>query len=69
MKRLLLWLLVLLASCEEQTKDKEQNFVTPFESSKGIETATYQETIDFYKELARDYPEINIQTIGTTDSG
>ncbi|MGI9545781.1 MAG: M14 family metallopeptidase [Flavobacteriaceae bacterium] len=69
MKRLLLWLFVLLIGCEEQTKDQEQNFVTPFETSKGNETATYPEAISFYKELARDYPEINIQTIGATDSG
>ena len=56
-------------ACEQQTSDEKENFTTPFENSKGRETATYQEVIDFYKELAREFPEINIQTIGETDSG
>lgn len=42
---------------------------TIFEESNGTETATYQQTIDFYKLLAFSYPEISIQTIGKTDSG
>ena len=68
MRILLLCLLVFLTGCEKQAKDKEQSYVTPFEASNGLQTATYQETIDFYMELARDFPEINIQTIGETDS-
>ncbi|MEL6484906.1 MAG: M14 family metallopeptidase, partial [Bacteroidota bacterium] len=34
-----------------------------------METATYEESIAFYKRLARDFPEVNIQTLGNTDSG
>ena len=45
------------------------DFLTVFEKSGGMETATYQETISYYELLARTYPEINIQAIGRTDSG
>src|SRR5690606_35704115 len=40
-----------------------------FEKSKGFETATYQETVDYYKHLAETYPEIYIDSIGETDAG
>ncbi len=46
-----------------------QDFETEFEKSNGIRTATYQQTIQFYKNLANNYPEISIQEIGMTDSG
>ena len=46
-----------------------QNFVTEFEKSNGTKTATYQQTIKFYVDLANNYPEISIQEIGMTDSG
>ena len=46
-----------------------QDFETVFEKSNGLETATYNQTITFYKNLANKCPEINIQEIGMTDSG
>ena len=46
-----------------------QNYETIFEKSNGFETATYEQTINFYKNLANRYPEISIQEIGLTDSG
>ncbi|RUA09140.1 MAG: hypothetical protein DSY82_06285 [Flavobacteriia bacterium] len=46
-----------------------QNFTTEFEKSKGKETATYQEVIDFYTELANTYREISLFEAGQTDSG
>lgn len=61
-------LIFLLVSCEEKTENTAVDFPTQFEASKGMETATYEETIDFYIKLAQEFPEINIQTIGTTDS-
>ena len=60
---------LLLFACESQKERETSDYETPFESSKGEETATYQETIDFYIKLAKEFPEINIQTIGETDSG
>lgn len=49
--------------------DEVDTYKTVFESTKGEETATYEETISFYIRLAKEFPEINIQTIGETDSG
>ncbi len=46
-----------------------QDLQTVFEKSNGLETATYKQTISFYKNLANKYPEISIQEIGLTDSG
>jgi len=60
---------ILLSGCEDRAEDESQNFTTPFEISKGTKTATYEEAVEFYKSLAREFPEINVQTIGSTDSG
>ncbi len=65
----LLITLVFIISCETEIDKKKTDFETVFETSKGFETATYLETIDFYLRLAKNYPEINVQTIGNTDSG
>jgi len=46
-----------------------QDLITAFEKSNGKETATYKEGIEFYKELAQTFPQINIQEMGKTDSG
>ena len=46
-----------------------QDYRTIFETSKGKETATYQQTIDFYSILADSYPQISLIEIGMTDSG
>ncbi|PNW29241.1 M14 family metallopeptidase [Formosa algae] len=47
----------------------QNDFTTHFEKSNGLETATYAEVIQFYNNLASTYPQIDIQTIGETDSG
>ncbi len=70
MIRILSLLTVLIFfSCKTEEKEKETPFKTPFEISSGTETASYNEVIDFYMKLAKEFPEINIQTIGETDSG
>ena len=70
MKRLLVFILcAALISCENKQEDKKTEFITPFESAEGKETPTYSETLDFYIALAKEFPEINIQTIGETDRG
>ncbi len=46
-----------------------QNFVTPFEQSKGKATATYFEAISFYKQLAKNNRAITIKEMGITDAG
>lgn len=46
-----------------------QTFTTTFESSNGLKTATYGETIYYYTSLAIKYPSISIFQMGETDSG
>ncbi|MDA8685796.1 M14 family metallopeptidase [Robiginitalea sp.] len=48
---------------------QQKSLPTPYEQGDGNTTATYQEALDFYMNLAREYSEINIQTLGPTDSG
>lgn len=72
----LLFLFLVITSCSDKT-NKENNstkksnidFTTFFEKSNGLETATYNETIQYYSDLADSYSEISIQAIGETDSG
>jgi len=67
--RKIILLLLLLVSCESSKKKSDYAFETPFETSDGQETATYEEVISFYSELAEAYPEISVESIGETDSG
>ncbi|WP_245912113.1 M14 family metallopeptidase [Flagellimonas meridianipacifica] len=60
---------LFFSSCKKPLADEVDTYKTVFESTKGEETATYEETISFYIRLAKEFPEINIQTIGETDSG
>jgi len=62
-------LLFLIISCNPSIKNENDDFETSFEKSDGFETATYDETILFYKTLANKYRKISIQEIGETDSG
>ncbi|RLJ62553.1 hypothetical protein CLV86_2159 [Lacinutrix venerupis] len=61
-----LLLVVFIFNCKSK---KEYKFTSVFEKSNGIETATYFETIEFYKNLAAVYPTISIDSIGITDAG
>ena len=66
---LLLFTIVIFVSCEKKVEDQIANYPTVFETSKGVATATYQETIEYYSRLAKEFPKINLQTIGHTDIG
>lgn len=68
MKKLLICLLIF-TSCTSKKQQSDIDFTTVFEISNGTETATYEQIISFYTELANAYPEIAIQAIGETDSG
>lgn len=61
--------LVLTVLTVGLTAYAQQNFTTVFESSNGLETATYSQTIEYYENLAKAYKTIHIQTVGKTDSG
>ena len=69
MMRIIIVLLILFMSCNSSNEKSYHDFETHFEISEGLETATYQQTIEFYNNLAQVYSEISIQEIGETDSG
>lgn len=62
-------IIAFLVSCENKKVNETSSFTTHFEATNGEETATYLQVVDFYLKLARLFPEINIQTVGKTDSG
>jgi hypothetical protein len=62
------FIIIVLTTFSCTKTNTSENFTTTFENSNGTETATYKEVIDFYKKLAKTYPQINIQKIGKTDS-
>ncbi|WP_052466952.1 M14 family metallopeptidase [Psychroserpens damuponensis] len=62
-------LTVLTWSCSSNSNHHVPDFTTQFEKSKGLETATYNETIAFYENLASAFSEVKIDSIGDTDSG
>ncbi len=64
-----LLVLILFSTCKTEQEDKASDFPTHFEQTDGEETATYLQTVDFYIQLAKEFPEINLQTMGETDSG
>ncbi|RIA08922.1 hypothetical protein OE09_0747 [Flavobacteriaceae bacterium MAR_2010_72] len=68
MKQLFI-LFFVIVSCDSNKTSKTYDFTTTFEKSEGTQTATYNETIEFYTNLAEAYPEISIQAVGETDSG
>lgn len=69
LKKILFFALITLFSCSVAAQKLFPDFMTVFEKSSGTETATYNETIYFYKNLASSYPEISIFKMGETDSG
>jgi hypothetical protein len=46
-----------------------QDLITPYERSKGNETTTYAACIDWYHQLDKRFPQIQMQAIGNTDAG
>ncbi|SDS08603.1 hypothetical protein SAMN04515667_1376 [Formosa sp. Hel1_31_208] len=68
MKKLALFCLIL-CSCTSENKPIITDFKTQFEISNGTQTATYEGTITYYKQLAAAYDAIQIEAIGETDSG
>jgi hypothetical protein len=61
-------ILMLLSLAILAIAGKGQTWLTPFESSKGTQTATYSQVIDWYKLLAKKYSLIKLREAGSTDS-
>jgi hypothetical protein len=69
LKKYLFLVLFILFSSLISAQKTGKDFTTIFEKSRGTETATYQETIAFYKDLAESYADISLLEMGETDSG
>jgi Zinc carboxypeptidase len=63
--RRFLFFLILATSFQS----KAQDWLTPFEKSNGTESATYFESIDFYKKLDQHSTKISIKEMGMSDAG
>ena len=64
-----LFFLCSLVACNKDRNLATKDFTTVFEKTAGLETATYPEIIDFYKQLAANYSTIAIYEMEDTDSG
>jgi hypothetical protein len=70
MKTMLLFCMVVLAGhTGVLATGVDTSFITPFERSKGAETATYLEANEFYKRLFNTYHNIFVGDAGMTDIG
>ena len=67
MKTVYIFFILIFISCQQPTRDID--FTTVFEKSNGTETATYEQAIQYFKNLAEVHPEICIDSMGVTDSG
>ncbi len=64
------FLFATLLSCGETTDNAEHiDFTTRFEKSGGLETPTYDEVIEYYKDLDAAYRSIKTYEVGMTDAG
>ncbi len=69
MKSILVLLLCFLVFSCGSEPEGPLDISTPFEESKGVKTATYQEVISFYEALSEHYQSVSMYTLDDTDSG
>jgi len=62
-------LLLLLSLTSTLFAQKKPMYTTTYEKGNGNRTATYQETIDYFKLLDKDFESIKMIEMGPTDSG
>ncbi len=62
-------IILLLFCCESKQEDKTVSFPTHYELSEGMETATYLQVIDFYIQLAKEFPEKSIEFVRAIAEG
>ncbi len=69
MKRLLLLCCTIFFAANSFAAPTDPDLTTPFERSKGKQTATYAEMIEFYKNLASVSRSVSVIEMGITDIG
>jgi len=62
-------IIIVFSSCNSEKKEINYDFTTVFETSNGTETATYDQVIEYYTQLADQYPSVAIYNMDRTDSG
>ena len=68
-KCIILPIILIIISCGNNSKSVDFDFTTTFESSGGTKTATYDEIVTFYENLAEKHTSIAIYEMDKTDSG
>jgi Zinc carboxypeptidase len=61
--------IAILLACLLPLLCAAQDLTTRYEKTAGQQTATYPEVIQYYQLLAKRFPQIHMQAIGTTDAG
>ncbi len=61
-------LFLLFTSCKIEKEASDFDFTITFEKSEGKQTATYEEVVRFYENLAEAYPSVKMRNSGRTDS-
>lgn len=61
--------IAILLACLLPLLSSAQDLTTRYEKTAGQQTATYPEVIQYYQLLAKRFPQIHMQAIGTTDAG
>lgn len=69
MKKVFLLITILCYVAATYAAPADTAFITPFERSKGMQTATYAEMASFYKRLEHTYKNIQTADLGPADNG
>mgnify|MGYP000442248656 CR=1 FL=1 len=67
-KIVVIFVFLFFYSCNKNN-NKERDFTTLFEKTKGTETPEYSTVISYYKDLAEEYSGVSLFSFGQTDSG
>ncbi|RCS27569.1 hypothetical protein DUT90_05510 [Polaribacter sp. WD7] len=69
MKKIVVFITVLIIYSCNKSKRENKDFTTLFEQTKGTETPEYKAVISYYKDLAEEYSGVSLFSFGQTDSG
>ena len=69
MRLIAIYLILAITGITTASGSTDTTFLTPFERSKGKESATYPEVNEFFKQLKAAFPTINIGDMGPADNG
>lgn len=69
MKQLIFFIFILNSVYNTAFAAVDTTFITPFERSKGNQTATFDEVMSFYKRLKDSYTTISMGDMGPSDNG